>query len=78
MKPRTRKGRYLAIAGMIAAKEIDFISPDYSNSPITDADYDALSKFAGETIFFDDSGFDPTEETRNERLMLLSFAATAT
>lgn len=67
------------MARQIAERELDFISPAYPNSPISDSDYGDLSAIIGdEMIFFDDGdSFYPTEETREERVMFLCFAATA-
>lgn len=77
MTSTDRTKEYLEMARQIAEGKRDFISFDYPRSPITQDDYDNLTVFAGEVIFFDDPGFRPSAETRNERVVFLCFAAAA-
>lgn len=74
----TRPQRYIAMAKLIEDEEFDFISPGYSDSPLTMDDFDALERWLGEKVYFDDpTGFYPNKETRGQRVTLLCFAAAA-
>ncbi len=71
--------RYLKLARMIDAGKLKYIAPRsivYQRSPISRNDCAALEKLAGETVWFDDLGLEPTTESKRERVLFLCFAAT--
>ena len=80
LTPRSLSAAFREAARRIAEKKSDFISwePDAPRMAALPSEecYKRLEEIVGgEMIWFDDPEFRPTDETRNQRVVFLCFAA---